>query len=372
MQHYEKGVINMNELPNELDSINDSPQGMSKKKAVILYSKSTNPWHNLAVEEYLMEYTSLAYRDGMEYYIMYLWQNKDTVVIGRNQNAWGECRTGLLAEDNGVLARRSTGGGAVFHDMGNLNFSFITPKIAYDTKRSSQVILNAVKSLGVDAYLSGRNDILAEEKKFSGNAFCVYKEAGLHHGTLLINSDYARIAKYLEVSKAKLDAKGIKSVKSRVTNLSAIVPKITLDTMKLALEKYFLLEYPVDAVERYEDTSWIENSKLEAWIKKHESWDWQYGQTLKFTAKIETRFDWGGFEMQFLVNEGKIIDIKIFTDALDLEFFEKLEEKLKGVRFLSSEIISTINDISKTPMTFGASREIMIKDIVEFINEQKL
>ncbi len=342
------------------------------KKAIIVYSKSNNPWHNLAVEEYLMEFVSDAVIKGTGYYILYLWQNKDTVVIGRNQNAWGECRTGLLEEEGGKLARRSTGGGAVFHDMGNLNFSFITPKIDYDTKRSSSVILNAVKSLGVDAVLSGRNDILAQEKKFSGNAFCIHKQAGLHHGTLLINSNYARIAKYLEVSKAKLEAKGIKSVRSRVTNLSAIVPEINLESMKTALEKSFTEEYSNLVTERYEDTLWLDQDQLDKWIMKYESWEWRYGQTIAFTAKIETRFDWGGVEIQFVVKEGKIEDVKIYTDALDLDFFNHLEDKLKGARFQSDDIISKISATDAAPQAFGATRTKMKEDLSEFIKEQKL
>lgn len=343
-----------------------------KKKAMILYSTSNNPWHNLAVEEYLMDFTSNAIKDGLEYYILYLWQNKDTVVIGRNQNAWGECRTGLLEEEGGKLARRSTGGGAVFHDMGNLNFSFITPKAYYDTKRSSTVILRAVKSLGIDAVLSGRNDILAQDKKFSGNAFCIHKNAGLHHGTLLVNSDYARIAKYLEVSKAKLDAKGIKSVKSRVTNLSAINPEITLDSVKQALEKCFVEEYPAIEVVRYDDTSWIPQDEIQNWIDKHESWEWRYGQTISFTAKIETRFEWGGVEIQFLVKDGKIIDARIYSDALDLDFFEHMSLSLMEVRFNSEEISRKIASIDENPEAFGATRKIMKEDLIRFINEQQL
>ncbi len=343
-----------------------------KRMALIVYSTSTNPWHNLAVEVYLMEFTTRAGRGGTDYSILYLWQNSDTVVIGRNQNAWNECRTGLLEEEGGRLARRSTGGGAVFHDMGNLNFSFITPKADYDTKRSSSVILRAVKSLGIDAVLSGRNDILAEDKKFSGNAFCIHKEAGLHHGTLLIDSDYARIARYLEVSKAKLVSKGVQSVKSRVTNLSAIVPDLTLDAMKAALEKSFLEEYPAVEVLRYEDTSWIPEEEIQDWIKKHASWEWRYGQTLSFTARMETRFEWGGIEIQFLVKEGEIIEARIYSDALDLDFFEQLAGSLQHLRFTSEEIVQKIRQMDENPEAFGATRVRMKEDLAGFIEEHKL
>lgn len=344
----------------------------NRKKNIILYSTLDNPWYNLAVEEYLMDWTTCAMKDGIRCYILYLWQNKDTVVIGRNQNAWQECRTGLLEEEGGRLARRSTGGGAVFHDMGNLNFSLITPKSEYDTKRSSSVILRAVKSLGVDAFLSGRNDILVGDRKFSGNAFCITKDAGLHHGTLLINSDYMRIARYLEVSKAKLESKGIKSVKSRVTNLSAIVPDITLDSMKTALEKCFLEEYPAEETTRYENTFWIPPKDLSELVRKYESWDWRYGQTIPFTAKIETRFEWGGIEMQFLVREGKISDIRIYSDALDLAFFDQVAESLQNTRFASDEIARSIRRIDEKQEAFGISRAAMKEDLAKHIEEQQL
>ena len=168
-----------------------------------LSGTTCNPWHNLAVEELLFD----SPQQGVT---LYLWQNRHTVVIGRNQNAWRECRTELLAKDGGRLARRTTGGGAVYHDLGNLNFTFVTPRGEYDLARQLSVILAAVRSLGVHARFTGRNDLVTDAgAKFSGNAFRFSREAGMHHGTLLVNVDMENLGKYLAPSPAKLAAKGV-------------------------------------------------------------------------------------------------------------------------------------------------------------------
>lgn len=134
-------------------------------KPEIIYSQSFNPWYNLALEEYLLNGVS----DNEV--ILYLWQNDNTVVVGRNQNAWKECRCKLLEEEGGKLARRLSGGGAVYHDLGNLNFTFLMKDSLYDLKHQLNVILNAVKMAGIEAEFSGRNDLVVQGKKFSGNAF---------------------------------------------------------------------------------------------------------------------------------------------------------------------------------------------------------
>ena len=153
----------------------------------LLFGTSFNPWHNLAVEEVLFG----ACQPGMA---LYLWQNRNTVVIGRNQNAWRECRMELLEADGGRLARRTTGGGAVYHDLGNLNFTFVTERAAYDLPRQLSVILSAARALGVPADFTGRNDLVtATGAKFSGNAFCFKKTGAFHHGTILIGVDKEKI-----------------------------------------------------------------------------------------------------------------------------------------------------------------------------------
>ena len=184
-------------------------------------SSSTNPYLNLAVEEYLLETVK------PNQLILYLWQNERTVVIGKNQNAWKECRFQELEADGGHLARRLSGGGAVFHDLGNLNFTFLMPSSDYDLSKQMSVILEAVRSLGIDAQKSGRNDVTVDGKKFSGNAFCQKGTNSYHHGTLMLRVDTQKVARYLNVSEKKLRSKGVSSVTSRVCNLCDFIPDLS-------------------------------------------------------------------------------------------------------------------------------------------------
>ena len=212
----------------------------------------TDPHRNLALEEYLTDTV------GADTCILYLWQNKHTVVIGRNQNAWQECRTTELEHDGGTLARRLSGGGAVYHDLGNLNFTFSLHTQDYDLRRQQSVIVEACRSLGIPAEISGRNDILTNGCKFSGNSFYSHAGCSFHNGTLLVNVDMANLGKYLTPSKTKLESKGVASVRSRVINVTELKPDLTIDGMAQAMVKalgagerarHALAVHPVVAVE---------------------------------------------------------------------------------------------------------------------------
>ena len=205
-------------------------------------SMTTDPYTNLAVEEYL------TFHAEPGECILYLWQNAHTVVIGRNQNCWKECRVSELEADGGHLVRRLSGGGAVYHDLGNLNFTFCMRKEDADVDRQLQVIIEAVASFGLTAEKTGRNDVAINGQKFSGNAFFDSKGCYYHHGTLLLNVDTASMSRFLNPSKAKLQSKGVSSVRSRVVNLSSLCPHITVDTMKQAMFTAFSKVYGLPAV----------------------------------------------------------------------------------------------------------------------------
>ena len=187
---------------------------------IVVISNSSNPYHNQGLEEYLLNTLK------PNTCILYLWQNHNTVVIGKNQNPWQECRIKEMNAEGANLARRLSGGGAVYHDEGNLNFTFILPRQYYDEEKQTSVICQAVQNFGLYVEKTGRNDLTVNGKKFSGNAYFKRKDSAFHHGTLLINSDLTVLARYLNVSNAKLQAKGVRSVSSRVCNLQEMCPEI--------------------------------------------------------------------------------------------------------------------------------------------------
>ncbi len=253
-------------------------------------SPSHDPWHNLALDEYF--HNTL---QG-EFVVLYLYINDNSVIIGKNQNAWKECNLDRMDRDGVKLVRRMTGGGAVFHDTWNLNFSFHADKKHYDLDRQIRTILEAVQELGICAEFTGRNDITVEGKKFSGNAFSVKKNNYVHHGTLLIGTDMSRLADYLNVSEQKIRSKGVDSVRSRVCNLKDYNENMTVEDMSEALKKAFVINY--GELEPFVFPAGAEE-EIEALYQKHMSWEWRLGSAMKFDYETEYRFPWGGVELSF-------------------------------------------------------------------------
>jgi lipoate-protein ligase A len=300
--------------------------------------------------------------------ILYLWQNERTVVIGRNQNPWKECRTALLAEEGGRLARRLSGGGAVFHDLGNLNFTFLMAEADYDLPRQLTVLERACRSLGIPAQRSGRNDLLADGRKFSGNAFYKHNGRAYHHGTLMVDVDLEMVQRYLSPSKAKLAAKGVDSVRSRVVNLREFVPELTIEQLAAALTAALAEVYdaaraicpPGEATgNRQQATDLpvgtalsrprtpvfpldVNEMDLRELTDKYRSEAWLYGQKLPFTVSVEDRFPWGGVELQLKVNKGVLRAAKVYTDAMDETLAGTVEEMLMGCPFQFSPLSAAL------------------------------
>ena len=294
-------------------------------KIRLFRSGCTDPYRNLAVEEYLME----AVQPGE--CMLYLWQNQNTVVIGRNQNPWKECRTSVLEGEGGRLARRLSGGGAVFHDLGNLNFTFLVNEEDYDLDRQLRVIETACRGLGLNVERSGRNDVLAQGRKFSGNAFYHSKGKAYHHGTLLVDVDGEKLARYLSPSKAKLQAKGVDSVRSRVVNLVQLVPGLTCERMAQAMEAAFAEVYALP-MERVDERR-LDMDAIERLRARNESRDWLYGPRLPLSFECEERFDWGSVQLQLQVESGVVVQAKVYSDAMDWELAPTLERLLTGSEF---------------------------------------
>ena len=276
----------------------------------LLISDSYDPWFNLAVEECIFRQMPATQR------VLFLWRNADTVVIGRAQNPWKECNTRRMEEDNVRLARRSSGGGAVFHDLGNTCFTFMAGKPEYDKTISTSIVLNALNALGVSAEASGRNDLVVKtaegDRKVSGSAYRETKDRGFHHGTLLLNADLSRLANYLNPDKKKLAAKGITSVRSRVTNLTELLPGITHEQVCEAITEAFFAHYGAETFAR------------------QSSWEWNFGQAPAFSHLLDERFTWGGVELHFDVEKGHITRAQVFTDSLNPAPLEALAGRLQG------------------------------------------
>lgn len=330
---------------------------LNKLNAKVVHSNSYDPWFNLALEEYLLNSIS---EDEV---IFYLWQNQNTVVIGNNQNSWKECRIDELNSDDGKLARRLSGGGAVFHDLGNLNFTFLASNHNFNINKQLHVILNALKDFGINAEFSGRNDIEVFGKKFSGNAFYYSDKGNYHHGTLLVDVNMSKLSKYLKVSESKIKSKGIDSVKARVINLKEINPLLTIEDLKTSLVRSFCEVYSVSPEEYVVDESTEEIKEL---YNKYSSWNFIYGESPEFDIEYENRFSFGNVQLCLKVNNGTITQCKVFTDALDTIFPTIIETALKGVPFQKEVIIKAIqNTQSKTSSSI--IEEIIIKWIGNLI-----
>lgn len=294
----------------------------------------TDPYKNLAREKYLAETV------GEGECILYLWQNRHTVVIGRNQNAWQECRTTELERDGGHLARRLSGGGAVYHDMGNLCFTFCMRGQDYDLHIQQSVIVEACRLVGIPAEISGRNDVLTGGRKFSGNSFYSHDGYAFHNGTLLLNVDMANLGKYLTPSKAKLSGKGVSSVRSRVINLCEIKPELTPEMMENAMVAAFEAVYGGRAQEM--GAADFDEKHLEELHAQFASWDWNYGRMRPFTFSCAEKFDWGEITLRFAVKDGVCEAVDVFTDAMDAEFASPLAEALRGSRFTVPDLCECV------------------------------
>ena len=325
-----------------------------------LRTSCTDPYQNLAREELLWR----TVQPGE--CILYLWQNRRTVVIGRNQDCWRECAVEALEASGGHLARRLSGGGAVYHDLGNLNFTFLVRKENYDVDRQLEVILTAVRKLGINAKKSGRNDILIDEHKFSGNAFYKQGEYCYHHGTLMVDVNLGELSRYLTVSKEKLQAKGVDSVRSRVVNLKSYAPGLTIDQLKEKLRASFEEVYGLKA--RILEVSELDKEEIRERTEKFSSWDWIYGRTLAFQYELSKRFVWGQITLQFQVKNGKVRDVNVFSDSMKPEFIEQLRGYLKNIRYDKHAICVELG----LYWSSDKEEERMMADIIEWIKTEDL
>lgn len=300
-----------------------------KKK--VFRSRSHNPYFNIAAEHWIFN----NYHSQED--ILYLWCNEPSVIIGRYQNPWKECKLSLMKEKNIHLVRRESGGGAVFHDLGNGIFSFFSPfEDEESEKRNYGRLIKSLKTFGIESFQSSRNDLTLnfenEIRKISGNAFKKRGSVRLHHGTMLINSNLEELGDYLTPNPKKLESKGIASVRSRVINLQEVSSNITVESFHSSLEKIFWEETP----ELKPSTIWIDENLLESepYLKEQfeslQNSNWVLGKTPEFNHIIEEYFEFGSWSIHLQVESARIVQVQIFTDCLSVQFVEQVLSTLEG------------------------------------------
>ena len=317
----------------------------------VYISDSHDPRVNLALEEML---TRSCQEDE---YILYLWQNDHTIVVGRNQNPHREVDLKKVEEDGVTLVRRPSGGGAVFHDLGNLNFTFIAHERHYDQDLNFGIILDALRAFGLEGKFSGRNDLLIEEKKFSGNAYSMHRGIRVHHGTLMLDVDLTKMADYLKVNPLKMQAKGISSVRSRVVNLYDLAPEMTVDSLMEAIIDSFEKKLGgADVLVRLDKKDLVS----EDYTDKYFTWQWNLGETPRFSLELEEKFDWGLISIFLDLNKGIIRKAGIYTDSLMDEDFSGLAEALEGMSLRREEVEPLIREKLKDSG--------LVEDLITWLN----
>lgn len=322
-----------------------------------LETGSTDPAYNLAFEEFVLKN-----RPEGDYLI--LWQNRNAVIVGRNQNALEEINREFVDQHDIHVIRRNTGGGAVYHDLGNLNYSFITDYTDGDTaagNRFTVTVVQALRELGLDASASGRNDILVSGQKVSGTAQHRSGNRILHHGTLLFDSNPDMISGSLNPDPTKFQSKSVKSVRSRVGNIRASLPRdMDLNEfwnyLKTALARDGILSTSLSAHELAQ----VDTLKEE----KYDTWQWNFGSSPKFDTRISHRFPGGLLQIHLTVKHGRIESIGIYGDFLALRPITELEEALTGVSYRQDAIESTIAPLTLADLIGGITKDEFLRTIM--------
>jgi len=309
---------------------------------IYIENLSRDPSFNLALEEYL-----LTQRTDLED-VFLLWQDEPTVVVGRNQNTLEEINQAYI-ETHGVhVVRRLSGGGAVYHDQGNLNFTFIVQdekRSHFDFRRFTQPVIRVLTEMGIQAEDQGRNDISINGKKFSGNAQARVKNRLLHHGTLLFATSINDMVACLHVGEDKFASQGVKSTNSRVTNISDHLKRpMQIQSFKQLLKDRIWLEDGKDAREYVLTEADLQAVELIK-IQKYATWAWNYGASPPFNVQCGKRFDWGKIEVRFQVSRGTVKDMVIYGDFFAARDITELTQKLAGIPYQQAAFESVLASV---------------------------
>jgi lipoate---protein ligase len=323
-------------------------------------SRETNPHHNLALEQFVFE------KLGGEDNCFMLWQNDNSIIIGRHQNTLEEIDSDFVKENNITVARRLSGGGAVYHDLGNLNFTFITAadkQKGIDFSVFCEPIRKALCSLGVPVELSGRNDMTVEEKKFSGNAQYIKDGKVMHHGTILYDSDLQVLSRALKPPSDKIESRGIKSVKSRVTNIRPYMKNdMPITGFWAALKDYFF-----DAFNMRDFTlTPAHNAEVEELRQKvYSQWSWNYGNSPPYSLRKVRRVEGCG-KIEILLDvakDGIINNVAFYGDFFGNRELSELGEKLIGLHFEHDELKTALEKMDFSDYIYN----LTTKDFLELL-----
>ncbi|MFD1029844.1 lipoate--protein ligase [Metaplanococcus flavidus] len=318
----------------------------------------TDPRINLAIEEYLLKNMDVEKDPFLLFYI-----NEPSIIIGKNQNTAEEINTDYV-DSNGIhVVRRLSGGGAVYHDHGNLNYSFITVddgESFRNFRKFTEPVVNALNSLGVNAELSGRNDLMAEGRKISGNAQFSTRGRMYSHGTLMFDTNIEEVVSALKVSKEKIESKGIKSIRSRVANISEFLetPMTVTEFRSAILHSIFEGEENVKLWE-LTDKDWEGIHEISR--QRYGNWDWNYGKSPKFNVKHSHRFPVGGIDVRLQVEKGVVENAKIFGDFFGVGDISELENALTGVKYERNALDEAISGMDIPKLLGGITKEDFLK-----------
>jgi lipoate-protein ligase A len=304
----------------------------------------TDPRVNLAIEEYAVKHL-----DINETYLLF-YVNQPSIIIGKNQNTFEEINVDFVRENDIIVVRRLSGGGAVYHDLGNLNFSFITKNEGdnfHNFRKFTEPVVRALHKLGVPAELSGRNDILVQGRKISGNAQFTTRGRMFSHGTLMLNTNLEDVVAALNVKAEKIESKGIKSIRSRVANISEFLDKpLSMDEFKrLLLESIFEGQSPIPEY-KLTDADWQAIHEISR--ERYQNWDWNFGKSPKFNVQRSRRFPIGSIDVRLNVNRGIIEGCKIYGDFFGAGDVADLEQRLTGVRYEYDALNEALSDVDVT------------------------
>jgi lipoate-protein ligase A len=323
-----------------------------------ILNKSLDPYFNQATEEYFLR--------NFDENVFMLWQNDNTIVVGKHQNTLAEINVGYVKGNGVSVVRRLTGGGAVYHDLGNLNYTFIMgygeEGAKVDFKKYNQPIIDVLSQLGVEANFSGRNDILIDGQKFSGNAEHIYhqKQRVLHHGTLLYASEIQDISDALNVNPLKFEGKARKSVKSRVTNISNHLKEdIGVKKFGERVLKHITHLYP-DAIP-YEINAFDKAAIQKLADEKYSQWNWNYGYSPNYGLKNGIKTPGGFVEVHFNVEKGIITDLEIFGDFFVNRDLQPLIKSLIGKEHQKDKLLTALQDLKSSDYFNAISEEELVQ-----------